>query len=353
MPPFARIFSLFPRFRLKRAFSRYQRNPGPRESLRLARSLLRIDRPREALEVAARARRQYAGDRGLLEVYSEAKERHARQLLAQTKRALKAEATVENFIRAADLSRTLGDLPLAFQYAREAEVRFPSHPAVQCCLGKLHYYRYVTTQNLAECNSAIEHLLRARELQPDGYGTLIYLAITALRVGERDLAVAVVEEALSLYPDDPRASRLWAAATSAGPETSARDTAELPQTSLVAPGIPAAAALPELSACIDGTLGLFLFDEGRDLLESKTTESELFAGETHFEAVSGFLDATQFDSGRAGMGEIGSWTASGSGLSVSLHTAEGLSLLSFFGEGVPVEEVDRQSARILEGSLVT
>lgn len=350
------ILRLFPRLRLRRALARYQRRPGRKESLRLAQAFLRLHRFREALDVATKARRQFADDKNLLEVYQSARDLHARQLLAQTTRALKAEATPENFVRAADLSRTLGDFDRAFQYAREAEARFPNRWEVQFSLGKLCYYLYSTTRDPRDCRAALDHLMAAREMQPEHYGALVYLAITALRLGERELAVAVTEEILYLYPEDPRASQLWAVASGVDEVAEARPESvhgTIPETSLVCPGEPPGGALPEVDVCLSGTVGLYLFDEARELLGAKVKPNDRFALDGDPRSVGTLLDTTDFDSGRAGMGEVRSWIASGDGWSVSLHTVEGSSLLSFFVGTVPHDAIDRQSARILEGSLVT
>jgi tetratricopeptide (TPR) repeat protein len=341
------IIAFLRKFRLQRALAAYQRRPGCKQTVRLARAYLKVGRVREALDLTTAARHEFPGDQALLEVHEATKRLQARAMLSQACRAVEAEATPENYGRVTDLYRTVGDFDNAFRYAEEALSRYPDHWGVHESLGKLHYYRFTASRMADDCRTALEHFLRSRELLPGNYSTQILLAITALRLEDTELARVVLEEILDEHPDDTRAQQLLA---------HAGRLERLAVTRRGRGGVGESGGsglLPDLSEVGEGTVALFLYDSGGDLLECAAAPNETFRFSDDGEAVESLLDTCFLESERMGMGELTSWHAFGEGWQIALHTDEGLKLFSFHEGSVDPVQVERRCKAILEGSPVT
>lgn len=347
---------------MRKCFSRYQANAGPRETLRLTRAFLKCGRPRDALDIASSGRRRYPEDRRIQKLYDAARSAQAHALLHQSVRALRAEASLDNYVRAADLCRTVGDFKKAFHYAEQAHTRFPQDWQVHFTLGKLHYYRSTVTGSFADRQAALQYLLHSRELNPEHYNTLILLAITFSRVGHFDYARSIVSEILERDPSDPRALQLWdyleklPAPAAATPEEEQQAEQEAEEGIEKTPGMreddETSESLRELFDGLPGVLGLFLFDLDGNLMDSLTKPNETFDFGGHVEAVQSMTAACHFDSAKIGIGTLHSCCVSSDEWNVCVCPHESGDLVVFFDGSHSPEDVESQLRNMLEGALV-
>lgn len=321
--------------RLERALAGYRKNPGRREALRLARALLRLGRTREALEVTAQARRAFPQDSAVLELYEQARTTHARKLLAQAHRALKAEALPENFVKVIDLSRALGDYSNALAYARDALSRFPNDWTVRECAGKLYYYRHAQTADPSDAAAALEHLTAARNFNPDTYTARILLAILSLKTGYLEVARSVLSELRASYPDDARVLQLWnwlRSLEQARPGRAAE--AERAPAEEHEP-------LPEL-------LAYFVFDQDGRLLEGQKRDDAALDVENCSEAFTELLNAARFNTEPLGIGTLNSLVVRSETWQMATASAGSAFAVTFFDPSLPPDCAASETKTLLE-----
>ena len=355
------IFYFLRRRRLNRALARYQKNPGLPETLRLAKACLSLQRSRQALEVAAEGRRRFPEDRDLQTIYERARIIQAHVLLGKALRALHAECTVDHYVRVIELYRALGDFTSAFQYAKDARVRYPEQWGIHFALGKLHYYHSAATGNREDREEALRHLQDSRNLNPDHYNTLILLGITLARLEEFKQAKALVAEILERVPSDPRAQQLSAyiegASRQPPPKVPAVPQEQQKQAAMEQPvGVQEDRAtsrlLRDIMAAIPGTVGLFLFDINGNPVDSLTTPNDVFDFQGRMDGIRSLAQACHFDSRRIGIGNLRSCVVSGKDWHVSMHPQGNCDLVAFLGAATSTQDAERELRGILEGSLV-
>ncbi|MGQ9591442.1 MAG: tetratricopeptide repeat protein [Planctomycetota bacterium] len=345
--PFANWLRFIRTLRLERALARYRKKQGPREALRLVRTLLKLDRAREALELSAQARRAFPQDPEILEAHEEAKRKQARRLLAQAHRALRAEGSPENFVRVVDLSRALGDFSGALRYARDALARFPDDWAVHECAGKLFYYRFAQTRDPEDSSAALEHLITARNLNPASYAARVLLAIASLKTGDVDFARSVLSELRSTHPDDPRVLQLWDCVEGLA-HAAEVPSAEAPEETEAARADEELPVQPS-----DGVLGYFVFDGRGELVEGQKKESTDLEVEDRYEAFREMLNATRFDTRPLGIGALTSLVASGGTWQIAAAGAGERAVVAFLEPWVQPDDAAAEATALLEESLVS
>jgi tetratricopeptide (TPR) repeat protein len=343
------LWSSFLEYLLRRARARHDRNPGERESVGLARAFLRASRPAEALAVAQRAKARFPGNDAVREIYQEARHRRATELLDETREALKSDQDVQLYVRASNLSRTLGNIEDAFAYIYEAKRLFPEHPAVHLSLGKLYFQRFNSTHERSDGLECLKHLERARELDPGDSKTALYLALTLAGTGSADQALEIIDSIPASHPDRARARKLKAFI-----ERSLLEEARMPS---VAPaeaggarsGIPdAATAWRERLATAEGMLGYFLLDGEGEVVDSLTRPTDRFDFTDSLEGLSAMAAGCRHESGRIGMGSLISCTISGDAWQVCLRAIGPMSLVAFFDDRMASEDLEG----LVDGMLV-
>jgi tetratricopeptide (TPR) repeat protein len=348
--PFAKLFKSLRASRLRKAISRYQRDPGRKSTLRLARLLLKLKRTRDALELTTRARQRFPGDATFQELHERVKQAQARMLRDQAMRALRAESSAENYVRVADLARALGDFDSALSHAEEALGRFPEHWAVHECFGKIHYYRFGVTREPSDSEAALEHLIRARHLNPTGYTTLVLLAMAAMRDARHDLAQSALTDLLRAYPQDPRARQLWNHAERLRSTTAPSEAAT--ETDVTEPIRAWSSEAEGDGAESAGALAYFVFDDRGNLVDGQRTDNPLFDVEDRLDAIQDLAQMCRFDTQPLGVGELASCLVNGSSWRIVSRARHDRTIVAFYDKAVPQDDADQDASALLEESLV-
>jgi tetratricopeptide (TPR) repeat protein len=204
------MFSALTRRKLRKTLNSYRLSPRPRTAAKAANLLLKLGRGDEAFRLAKKAKRAFPKSQVVADAHIKVRRKQAKQALKKTRLLIKQEPTLDLYIRASDLHRTLGEFERALSCLETAEKLFDDHWAVHLTLGKLYFARYRAQRNQADGEDATEHLRHAAALNPHGYSVLIHNAIVNSHLGHYEEATEAVATILADFPEDAKALGLQA-----------------------------------------------------------------------------------------------------------------------------------------------
>ena len=315
----------FRRRRLKKAVQRYKASPGPRQSITLARLLLKSGKGEKALKLLSESRRRFPKHRGISKLYRSQRTRQALRLLKRTKRLLKSESSLRLLGKACDLAAALGNFDKAATYAEEANRLYPNHWRTHLIHGKLYFHRYNATRADSDRELTLTHLNEAYELNSQNYDTLLLLALMLARTGDRKWAQKVAQFLLEVYPDDPKGTQLLGHI-----EQSLRQgTADSGDDSFEGLAASINAAMDNLRE-IEGAVGLFLFDQDGNMLDCFSEENDVFSFSERDEPLRAMIKTCRFDASRIGIGDLRSCMIYGEGWQVIIRSFDSMQIAGFF-----------------------
>lgn len=199
------MFSALTQRKLRKTLNNYRVDPRPRTAAKAANLMLKLGRGDDAFRLIKDAKRTFPDSGVVANAHIRARRHQAKQALKKTRLLIKQDPTLDLYIRASDLHRTLGEFEKALGYLDKAERLFEDHWAVHLTLGKLYFARYRAQRNPADAEGATEHLRHAVALNPHGYPILIHNAIVNSHLGNYDEAREAVDTILANFPDDAKA----------------------------------------------------------------------------------------------------------------------------------------------------
>ena len=341
-------FKFFPAMRLRKAREKYRAQPEEKGAVKVAKLLLTLGRGREALRSIKESRRLFPTSSMVNSTYLTVKRHQAKMTLAKTKRSLKRNKSVGDFLKASDLYRTLGEFGKAFDCLKKADQLYPDHWGVHLTRAKVYFSRFREQRGASDSARCLEHLRQARELNPQNYQTLLHLAIVASQLGMLDDANEAVDAILAMVPTDPRALAIRAhnaraevaaqeapaaeapAFDSSSEESAERSTAPITRGETDGESAEIFERLGEL----EGVKGIFSFRGDGSLAFSSTRPNASFDFSDCIDSVKSMVSSCRFDANNLGVGELQSCALSGADWEVYLRSVED-DFVVLFGEQGP------------------
>ena len=314
---------LFAGIRLRAARARYDSCPGPATAAKVARLLLNLRRGDEALRTIKEARQLFPHAVEVREAYYAVRRYQAKVALRLARRRLKIRSTPENFVKVANLYRTLGQYNHALKALDAAEKRFPDHWAVYLAKGQLFFNRYKETKKTSDSGACLESLREARRLNQSSYQTLVYFAITTSQLGLYLDARDAIQSILDRNPNDRRALEVkkWIERAEASQTRAAKAVAATPKAAVIDDERPVTRPSshkqgtldPELAplAALEGVSGLFVFGADGNLAYASSERTTEFDFTDAVDVVKAIVAECRFDASNLGLGELDSCSLSG------------------------------------------
>jgi len=186
----------------------HRRKPSERSTIRLSRLLLLTGRTAEAYATISAARKTAPQSEAIRLHYTVVKTEYAAALLSKTLHILKKDTRLENFLRAADLLRTIGQSEKAIAILNKIQAQYPDNWRLEFALGQVYFSRYRDSRHPADLTEALAHLRLARDCAPRNYRVLFLTALVCTNAGLFDEALANTREIRKVLPRDVRALAL-------------------------------------------------------------------------------------------------------------------------------------------------
>ena len=343
------LFKSITRWQLRQALNTYKQSAGPRQSLQLARLLMRSGSGSQAVRVLALAKRRFPDHKGVRRAYRLAKRQQATRSLKRVERLLAKETTLRLLSKACDLCCALQQYERAAEFANEATELYPNDWQSHYILGKLYFQQSNKTHAPEDHEQAISHLDLAYQINPDDYDVLLLLAISLARVDEYDIARDLVERILHLWPNDARALKLIRhidQARDVGPEDAS--DREFETAGDGAPVDELDALLANLGE-IEGEVGAFIFDLEGTLLRSCVHESDNFTLSSMQDTIESMIRACHVDVSRIGIGQFQSCFICGVDWQILVRSFDTFDMVAFF-ERSHGEELENEIAELVQNS---
>ncbi|MCZ6794615.1 MAG: tetratricopeptide repeat protein [Planctomycetota bacterium] len=332
--------------RIQRCIECYKADPSEALALKIVKKLRKLKRLDPAFRWAKHARSKYPRSRKLLKLYQKLKKKKVARSLLRVQRKIQVDPSAANMVQHCELLRMAGGWKKACKVASRADREFPDHWQVQLVLGKLNYDLYARHGSEDDGWTAVEYLDNSRCLNPNNYATLILLAITLTRLGSYDDALAIVDEAMQVVPQDQRAlqlrdriQRILAAQSLRG-----GGAATAPQLS---PPSEEVAELMERLLTIDGAVGVHFLDDGSKLLSCSVRENDVFNFDVPPEVFESMASACRLPTERIGLGDFHCCSLAGEGWSVDYHTTSLGPVLAFFAGSFTSEQICNEVNTVL------
>lgn len=346
------FFSPFLGARLKKARAHYEDQPGALSAVDLAEVLVKSGENEEAFQVVSEAKRRFPGDAVLQKTYNSIRKERAQKKLKSVSRRLRRGSDVDMYLQAAGLCRTLGNFKSAIAYIEKAAHAYPDHWHVEFALGQLYFSRFADLHKHEDSVTCLEHLRRARELNPRSRKVLLFLALTTTRLGHYDEATPLVETVLRQFPEDPQALSIqtYIERATAGPARGRAGAVRKGRTTrpVISPEdtvrvqriLQSAEALPSISA-------VYTFDKEAVLIDSTLKPNDVFKLEGTEGAVGALANGCKLDATRMGMGELQSCLILGTGWQILVRSLEGFDVVAFLNEASPESITDNYFDEVL------
>ena len=321
------MFSALTRRKLRKTLNSYRLSARPRTAAKAAKLLLKLGRGDEAFRLVKEAKRAFPKSQVVADAHIKVRRKQAKQALKKTRLLIKQEPTLDLYIRASDLHRTLGEFERALSCLDTAENLFDDHWAVHLTLGKLYFARYRAQRNKADAAGATEHLRHAAALNPHGYSVLIHNAIVNSHLGNYEEASEAVTTILADFPDDAKALGLQAHLARVFETDTAEADAETESYSEAEPAgrddqpqedDAEDAAFQELTA-EEHVAGVFAIGADGAVDFSSSRSSDIFDFEDADDAVRAIAAECRYNSTSLGIGDLQSCHLVGEDWEVYLH----------------------------------
>lgn len=336
------IYSLL----LGRAAAGYRSRPDAKSATRLACALIRAGKANEAYSTIAAARRNFPESEATRKAYELIRVQYAKSLLDKTMHALKHDRRLENFVRAADLMRTIGQTEKALSILDQIKSEHANNWAFEFAIGQIYFSRFREAHHPADLTESLNHLRAARQQNPRNYKVLSFMALTCAHAALYDEAMDCITAILEVLPTDPKALSLKAQVERA--RGSARLRPPAVQHHAHHEGAPVqTAAEGEWSSdggkrLVDRLLELpevvaaLAFTDAGDLIASQRRESQHFDFGHCTESAWNMIKGCKADSEHIGIGQLQSCMLSGPHWQILIRTIEETNVVAYMeAEHVP------------------
>jgi tetratricopeptide (TPR) repeat protein len=336
---FSKIFFPIHAIGLRWARARFESHPDAGSAVRLSRALLRIGKVNEAYSAIATGRREFPESPAVNKVYESIRARYAKDLLSSAMRSLKHDKRLENFVRAADLLRTLGEFEKALAILGQVAPAHPNNWRIEFAIAQTFFNRFRALHHPADLTESLKHLRLARDHNPDNLKVLFFLALTCAHARLYREAGRFIDLLLKRAPGDAKALALKTQIkqAAAGPQVRG-DVSRLSafQTSIAQPAsgtsethVELAQRIVEKAAEIPETLGAFVFDGKGGSIAKIVRVSDVFDFSVGDAVIHGMVKSCRADADRIGIGALESCVLTGDGWQVLLRSMDELSVLAF------------------------
>lgn len=344
------IFTSITRWQLRQALNNYKKSSGPRQSLQLARLLMKSGSGTQAVRVLTLAKRRYPEHKRIQRAYRTTKRQQASRALKRVERRLKHDRTLRLLSKACDLCCATQQYDKATGFADEATKLYPDNWQTHFILGKLYFQRSNKSGSSDDHEQAITHIDRAYQLNPDDYDVLLLLAISLARVEEYGVALEIAGRIIELWPEDPRASQLVRHVEQVrdsspdGPfENEFNDVVDSPTNQFD--------TLLDQLRRVEGQSGAFIIDAEGAVIRSSAQESDNFTLSEAQGPIESMIRACHVEVSRIGIGQFQSCLICGIDWQVLVRSFDLFDLVVFC-EGSHGEELDNEISDLVENSAI-
>ena len=321
---------MFTTLRLRRAQAKYDSNPEPERAVQVVKLLLKAGRGSEALQAAKDAKGLFPTSPEVAQSYFTVRRFQAKVALKMARRRLRQQPKVENYLRIADLERTLGRFGKAQKVLQQAERRFPKYWGVHFARGKLAFSLFKESRKASDSSTCLEALRRALELNPSNYQLLIYFAVVTGQLGLYVDASQAIETILGSRPDDPKAldiqqwierARAEEAEALTGLQEAEPVEADADTTTRTSTEGELAGPLAGLQT-IQDLAGIYAFDGEGTPVFSRTKPSTEFEFTDAVDTIRSIVSECRFDASNLGLGELRSCAITGDTWQIFVRAAD-------------------------------
>jgi tetratricopeptide (TPR) repeat protein len=341
--------------RLQESMDQYESDPHEALAFKITKLWLRKGNPTEAFKWAKHAREAFPTSRFAERQYQRVRARKTNSSVREARTLAKKNPTLDNFIRLSEMLRIAGRWKEAFEAAKRSEERNADHWKVQLAFGKLWFDRFSESKSQEDGWNAVEFLDRSRCNNPRNYSTLILLGIALSRLGSLEDALGVVDEALELQPQDPRALSLRSKILKSGVAPRSRERSSGPVRNSTSSPTRAASGAPLAASvlAIPGAVGFFEFDERGKILERDVRPADSFDFDVPANIFERMAAVCVLDTRRIGFGDFRSCSLTGNGWALSYNVGGGRPVLAFFEGSISGELAEAELEAVLTGASVS
>lgn len=315
---------------LRKAIRRYRADPGPSQSIRLARLFAKLGDGEKAIEVLQGAKKRFPDHRTIDRLYRTERTKQALKSLRKLDRLLENDRNLTLLSKACDVAVALGDFDRAAQYAGEANRLQPDHWQSHQVLGKLYFHRFNTTHDEQDSEQALAHLNEAYRLQPQQYDTLLLLSLMLARTQNLAAAQDLTAYLLEVHPGDPKGKQLLAHIQHCLRQPAERAAKPLQDHAPLETLTPNLQTAMENLREIEGVVALFLLDQEGKILDRFVENNDVFSFDDGDESLRAMVKTCRFDASRIGIGELRSCMIYGEGWQVIVRAFENMQVAGFF-----------------------
>ncbi len=286
----------------------------------------------------ATGRRSFPADANVRRTYEAIRLGYARLLLRKTLDSLKHDKRVDNYLRAADLLRTLGQWEKALSILQKVRPTYPDHWGIEFAVGQVYFSLFRKSRHPADLTECLDGLRRANELNPGNYKVLFFLALTCARVKLFNEALSAVEAILSAIPADQRALALEVQIRRLQAEEQSREELEAPLADRQdgAAGTDPTPAPPEAitrfiakASEIPESIGVLAFDSSGNVIGTHFKQNSLFDLTNCDEPARAMAVTCRVDADRIGIGSLQSCVMCGETWQVVIRAVDDMDVVAF------------------------
>jgi tetratricopeptide (TPR) repeat protein len=317
---------------LRQSYERYKEDPSEQATLAVVRCLRDLRRLKDAFRWVRKARAQFPTSRQAEKLYNSIRRRRTQDALRIAKAALQERSSIANFVRVIELLRISGRWRRAFRCATRAEREFPEAWQVQFAVGRLYQQRFEEKGEEKNGWLAAEHLEQSRSLNPNDYTTLLLLAMVLVRLKSFQEAREAVDSLLGLAPNDTRGLSIlgYIEQVEGRLRTEAEGVSRTSREAAVASTGQPAEKLIETVMAAPGTIGAFLFDAQKQVLDTAIRDNEVFDFSVPVEVLEAVVAACHLDTRRIGLGDLVSCTVTGESWNMAYRPFTAGGVLAFY-----------------------
>lgn len=346
---FLNPFQLKNLLKRRAALRRYQRRPGPKETLELVRLHAACgDRPR-ALAVLQEARMNFPHSADLKRLHECLLAQAAGEEIRALERLVRMGGRIEDHARLIELHRSVKNFDRSIRVAQEADRRFPDSWILKLAAGKALFHQFLLTRSQEQGQKAAECLRQARKLKPDCARAILYLAALLAELGLRSQAVACAEELIRIAPGSVRAKRLRERLAVAPRKAEAPAPPKGKRAPGAAPKIPFdPELLSDLMQKLQGNpaiYGSFLFDSDGSSLHSHVGSDDIFTLENHQDAIAALARSAQGATEKIGIGHLQTCVIEGNPWRIYIGELSGKTLMVFSDRAFSVDQFETLANR--------